>query len=1277
MPNKKTILVVDDNPVNRKILCKILERDYHLLQAENGSQALKVLYQYASTISALLLDIVMPVMDGYEVLQKMQQSQILCGIPIIVTTSDTTADAEDKALSLGANDFLAKPYKASIIKHRLANTIKLRETAAFIHAVENDTVTGVLNKAFFYKKAETTLRENIKQKYDIVCMDIERFKLINDLFGTKVGDDLLKFIAEKMQKKIGKDGICGRIGGDKFACLLPRGEKAYQNKAFEYTIQEINLFPLNIAIRVNFGIYPIEDVNIPVNAMCDRALLACNSIKGKYDQHYAVYDDTLIQSLWMEQSMVDGMKKAVTEQQFQVYYQPKYDILTEEVAGAEALVRWMHPEKGFISPGEFIPLFEKNGFITELDIYVWETVCQYLHECMSNQEIVVPISVNVSRADIYNPQLPNILLDLIQKYSIDPRYLHLEITETAYTQNPSQLIEMIEQLKVIGFVIEMDDFGSGYSSLNMLSELPIDILKLDIKFIQNESKKNSSKSILSFVISLAKWLNLPVVAEGVETKEQLDILRNMDCNYVQGFYYAKPMNRNDFQTHLKCNAVSNHSMHTATKIKNSNRVTVKKSKSSRVMLIVDDIELNRSILSEIFTELYTIVEADNGQAAYEYIKENAEKIDIILLDLVMPGMDGFHLLAKLKGNTTQKSIPVIVTSQGNDESEARALAMGAADFIDKPYNPQVARARVKNVLAGSRLDKMQEKNILLKKIREIEKKAKMDGLTGLYNRTEFETQITSAFRKNSALEATFVILDIDNFKRINDGLGHRKGDEALKKVANILRRCFREEDLISRFGGDEFAVFVCTHFTKEELNCRLEKLCASLKFTVEEIEITCSVGACTSPSYGKEYETLYQNADMALLTAKRLGKNQYQIYGAGVELPSYVLFRNMDWLMDEASDAVLVCDAQNHDLFYLNDVACQIAGKSKKECIGKKCYEVLWDQEAPCEHCIHISKLSKDYCEHEFSPAGTDKSYIVKGKLVDWGGKQARIQYIQDNTYKATINKKIAAVSQDRKRLLDLMPGGIFRYHMQSDFFDFVSENMLKMLGYTREEFDAKFNNRFSNLVWHEDRVRVEREIKEQIMVGDVDECEYRIEKADGSLCWVHDIGHLVRDDDGTEYFYVTIIDITQSHEMQEALLESKKKLEIALEHTGLQYWEHDLRTDICISGLQGSRYGFADITPHYSRFLVESGIIPEKYIALYQQKQQELYDGANDVSYYIPLLAPDGKQLWWHIHCTNLFDEDGKPVKTIGTAENIEKWKQYWEKISISNNHREDTDEK
>ncbi|MDD3340572.1 MAG: EAL domain-containing protein, partial [Lachnospiraceae bacterium] len=477
-----------------------------------------------------------------------------------------------------------------------------------------------------------------------------------------------------------------------------------------------------------------------------------------------------------------------------------------------------------------------------------------------------------------NPNLINIFLELIRKYELKPQCLHLEITETAYTENSNQLIEVVTELKSLGFIIEMDDFGSGYSSLNMLSELPLDILKLDMKFIQNETAKNRSKSILNFVINLAKWMNLLVIAEGVETKEQLDLLRKLDCNYVQGYYYAKPMSRRDFEEHLSCNQVAKEEETSKMTAIGTDTVYIKKSKSDKVMMIIDDVEMNRAILSEMFSEYYTLVEVDNGKTAYEYILNNYESIDVILLDLVMPIMDGFQLLQKIKCNTSLTNIPVIVTSQEGEDSEARALEMGASDFIAKPYNEKVALRRVNNVLATSTVAKLEEEKAIYQRMQEMEHKAKTDAMTGLYNRAELEAQINSFFAEETNQSATFVILDVDNFKLVNDRLGHTKGDEALKRVAQILDSCFRNEDLTCRMGGDEFSAFVRGAFSTKDLNVRLQWLCEKLRFEIEDMSISCSIGACSSPAYAKDYQTLYEHADMALMTAKRLGKNQYQIF---------------------------------------------------------------------------------------------------------------------------------------------------------------------------------------------------------------------------------------------------------------------------------------------------------------------------------------------------------------------------------------------------------------
>ena len=372
MLSDKTILIVDDNLINRKILIKILSGEYRVLEAGNGEEALAILRQNYDAISLVLLDIMMPVMDGYDVLREMQRDENLSQIPVIVASGQGGEEMEVKALSLGASDYILKPYKPEIIRRRIANTIYFRETAAFVNTVQNDHLTGLFGKEYFSLRAAGMLKADPEKKYDLICCDIERFKLVNDLYGTQTGDELLRHMAAVMQKRIANHGICGRIGPDLFAMFIDH-QQEYRDSDFESAVEEIYALHINLNIIVRYGIYVVEDRELPIEIMCDRACLAKQSVKGKYGEHFAYYDEKIRQKLLEEQYITAHMKAALCQNEFEVYFQPKYDLKTERIAGAEALVRWNNPERGFLSPGDFIPLFEKNGFITDLDIFVWET----------------------------------------------------------------------------------------------------------------------------------------------------------------------------------------------------------------------------------------------------------------------------------------------------------------------------------------------------------------------------------------------------------------------------------------------------------------------------------------------------------------------------------------------------------------------------------------------------------------------------------------------------------------------------------------------------------------------------------------------------------------------------------------------------------------------------------------------------------------------------------------------------------------------------------------
>lgn len=395
MISKKKILVVEDNAINRSILTRILEDSYQVLEAENGMEALEVLRQYGEDVSLILLDIVMPVMDGYTFLTIIKADPAYASIPVIVSTQKDAESDEVEALSYGATDYIIKPYKPQVILHRIANIINLRETAAMINLFKYDRLTGLYSKEFFFQRVGEILLQNPDKKYDIICSDIESFKIINDAYGVQTADRLLCEIGNLYLQKVSDLGICCRMATDRFACLIEH-KWEYADEMFSEALEEINELTEIKNIVMKWGIYPVNDLSATVEQMYDRALLAAQSIKGQYGTYFATYDDTLRRQILRRQKITDSMESALAEKQFEIYLQPKYRTKDGLLDGAEALVRWNHPEWGLQPPIEFIPLFEKNGFITKLDRYVWDMACEVLEKWDKAGAPPLPLSVNVS-----------------------------------------------------------------------------------------------------------------------------------------------------------------------------------------------------------------------------------------------------------------------------------------------------------------------------------------------------------------------------------------------------------------------------------------------------------------------------------------------------------------------------------------------------------------------------------------------------------------------------------------------------------------------------------------------------------------------------------------------------------------------------------------------------------------------------------------------------------------------------------------------------------------
>lgn len=838
---KDKVLIVDDSEIDRITLRKILDDDYEIVEAKNGQQALDILdaQTQKDTIAAVLLDLVMPELSGYQFMQEYQKIETYRRIPVIVATVEGDTVTERECLELGAWDFVSKPYDPMVIRFRLKNAIERSQqqlSKELKYRADYDTLTGIYNKTKFFEATRAILNQNPNETFAFIRIDVAKFQLVNSFFGVYEGDSLLRYIAGEILKFAGESTQIsfGRVEADIFCICMPYRNEQMLVEFVRYFRMRIGQYNLEYDIVPTFGIYVIEDRELSIDSMYDRANLAAKKCKGNYIRNYAFYTSDMSEELVKEQRIVNSMKSALDGDEFVLYLQPKYGLQENTIEGAEVLVRWLSPSRGMVSPGEFIPIFERNGFITKLDYYVWEKTCQLIAKWLKEGRNPEPVSVNISRVSLYNPRLVEIICGLVEKYQISPRLLQLELTESAYTNNPQAIREMMEKFQKAGFSILMDDFGSGYSSLNVLKDIAVDILKIDMKFLSDTDKQGRSENILASVVRMAKWLNMPVVAEGVERREQVDFLRSIGCEYVQGYYFAKPMpvqeyeelafknegeqGKADERTELNadnmwtstslmeilfsdmlqavavyeyeddtenlevirvnrayydllgCSDVNHAQQNLLSSLNDEGRdifrsafreladnrqmveceytrrlesgewiwirlrlkyinkvgkkhviygtledITKQKeidcelqkyrialaenAKEEKTILVVDDMEVNRMSLRCIFEESYRVVEAENGQEALDFLTGHPGEVDIILLDLMMPLMDGTEFLERKHEDEAIADIPVIIiTSDDTTKRQVQSLELGADDYIVKPFVPEIAIRRVHNVL---------------------------------------------------------------------------------------------------------------------------------------------------------------------------------------------------------------------------------------------------------------------------------------------------------------------------------------------------------------------------------------------------------------------------------------------------------------------------------------------------------------------------------------------------------------------------------------------------
>ena len=549
---RRKILIIEDELINRMILSQYLESDYDLITAADGSEALELVHEQYETISLILLDLNLPDLHGLDILRRLHADPRYARLPVIVMTSDNEAEVD--CLTLGAMDFIPKPYpRQEVVLARILRIVELSEDRDILRWTERDSLTGLYNKEFFYRYAAMLDEHHKNLATDAILLDVHHFHTLNDRFGRAYGDKILQRIAEHALELVqASGGIVCRSEADTFYLYCPH-QSDYTEVFNRLSFSAEGADGSENRIRLRMGVYPDVDKTLDIERRFDRAKMAADTVRGSITNTIGFYDHAMYEKELLAEQLIEDFPAALREKQFQVYFQPKFNIRGDKpvLSSSEALARWIHPKMGMISPGVFIPLFENNGLIQTLDYYIWNEAAAQIRRMRDTMGITLPVSINVSRIDVLDPLLVEKLCGIIKDNGLAYENLILEITESAYTSDSGQIVDVVKKLRELGFYIEMDDFGSGYSSLNTLASLPIDALKLDMQFIRRAFQDEKAERLLEAIIRLAESIEAPCIAEGVETAEQLAALKQMGCDIIQGYYFSRPLPAPDYESYVR------------------------------------------------------------------------------------------------------------------------------------------------------------------------------------------------------------------------------------------------------------------------------------------------------------------------------------------------------------------------------------------------------------------------------------------------------------------------------------------------------------------------------------------------------------------------------------------------------------------------------------------------------------------------------------------------------------------------------------------------------
>ena len=551
--NAERILIADDDRSMRVALQNVLVSDgYEIESVSDGVEAIKRCE--AKMPSLILLDALMPNLNGFEACKKIRMLKEGKHVPILIVTALEDEDSIERAFDSGATDFIPKPVHFAVMRQRVSRLLKASRAEVHVRELAyNDSLTGLPNRTMFIVQMNKLIKKvrPESQLLALLFLDLDRFKFVNDTLGHDVGDKLLQQVAERIQSCVRPVDIVSRLGGDEFTLALDSiedrsvigkiAEKICRRIGEPYTFDGKDVY---VSASIGISIYPDDGVNISeLMKRADTAMFKAKERGGSF----LFYEPEMEAVVTRKVEIELDLRQSLDRQELDVFYQPKYDLQTSEIMGIEALIRWNHPDKGLVGPNDFIPLAEETGLISEIGLWVLICSCVQVKSWIDKGFKPMPVSVNLSGRQLENGDIIEQVTHVLSESGLTPEYLELEITESIIMKRPEEVIAILHQLKAMGVKLSIDDFGTGYSSLNYLRKFPIDLLKIDKAFVRDIETNNEDRLIVKGIIALAKSLNLEVLAEGVETSEQLKLLKEEGCDYIQGYYISKPMKSEEFE----------------------------------------------------------------------------------------------------------------------------------------------------------------------------------------------------------------------------------------------------------------------------------------------------------------------------------------------------------------------------------------------------------------------------------------------------------------------------------------------------------------------------------------------------------------------------------------------------------------------------------------------------------------------------------------------------------------------------------------------------------